>query len=122
MEKVESIPHTLLETSSYVKAVSQFWSEDEQREFKTFLGLNYQLGDIIPGTGGVRKIRWAASGHGQRGGARVIYYYYDEDEPIYLIFAYPKNVKANLTETEKKAIQLLVAQIKKGIKEKRESK
>ena len=98
----------------------EFWSEEEQREFKTFLGLNAEKGDIIPDTDGLRKIRWSSSGHGKRGGARVIYYIYDEDEPIYLLFAYAKNVKENLSEKEKKAMRQVVRQIKQYIRERRQ--
>lgn len=113
------IPHTLLETPAYTKAVQAFWDEDEQRDFKTFLGLHPDGGDIIPDTDGLRKIRWSASGHGKRGGARVIYYVYDQGEPIYLLFAYPKNVKTNLTEREKKVMRQIVGHIKAHIRERR---
>ena len=117
MDNIDLIPHTLLETKAYERAVMEFWSEEEQREFKTFLGLNAEKGDIIPDTDGLRKIRWSSSGHGKRGGARVIYYIYDEDEPIYLLFAYSKNVKENLSEKEKKAMRQVVRQIKQYIRE-----
>ena len=113
------IPQALLETKTYVKAVSQFWDEEEQRDFKTFLGLHLEQGDIIPDTDGLRKICWSSSGHGKRGGARVIYYVYDQGEPIYLLFAYPKNVKTNLTEREKKVMRQIVGQIKSIIRERR---
>ena len=119
MENTRLIPQALLETKAYEKAVSQFWNEEEQREFKTFLGLHPEQGDIIPDTDGLRKIRWSSSSHGKRGGARVIYYVYDEGEPIYLLFAYPKNVKTNLTEKEKKVMRQLVGQIKHLIRERR---
>ena len=84
------------------------------------MGLNAEKGDIIPDTDGLRKIRWSSSGHGKRGGARVIYYIYDEDEPIYLLFAYSKNVKENLSEKEKKAMRQVVRQIKQYIRERRQ--
>lgn len=120
MDNIDLIPHTLLETRAYERAVEEFWSEEEQREFKTFLGLNAEKGDIIPDTDGLRKIRWSSSGHGKRGGARVIYYIYDEDEPIYLLFAYAKNVKENFSEKEKKAMRQVVRQIKQYIRERRQ--
>jgi hypothetical protein len=69
-------------------------------------------GDVIPGTGGVRKLRFASSGHGKRGGARVIYYYLDESVPLYALPAYPKNAKADLTAEEKLAAKRLVEAIK----------
>ena len=61
--------------------------EDERRELVDFLAENPLAGDEIPGTGGVRKLRFAAFGRGKRGGARVIYYYLDETMPIYALLA-----------------------------------
>lgn len=117
MKNVLLIPQVLAETAAYTKAVNAFWSEEEQRDFKTYLGTNADKGDIIPETDGLRKIRWSSSGHGKRGGARVIYYYYDRENPIYLIYAYPKNVKENLTEKEKQIMRQLVGEIKTAIRE-----
>ena len=69
-------------------------------------------GDLIPGTGGVRKLRFAASARGKRGGARVIYYYRDADMPLYALLVYPKNVKTDLTPADKKAVTALVDKLK----------
>ena len=62
----------------------------------------------MPETGGVRKIRWALGGKGKRGGARVIYYYHSERLPLFLLTAYAKNEKPNLTKAERNAIKRLV--------------
>ena len=97
---------------SYLKSVEKFWDEATQREFKTFIGTNFASGDIIPGTGGIRKIRWQGSGHGKRGGVRVIYYVYNENHPIYLLYAYSKNVQTNLTEDEKRVLAEFAKQLK----------
>lgn len=72
-----------------------------QTEFKNYIGVNFLLGDIIPNTGGLRKIRWKSSNGGKRSGVRVIYYFYDGNHPIYLLFAYAKNIQTDLTEHEK---------------------
>jgi hypothetical protein len=56
-----------------------------------FLALHPRSGDEIPGTGGVRKVRFAARGKGKSGGVRVIYYFYDKENPLYAIFLYGKN-------------------------------
>ena len=74
--------------------------------------MNPALGDIIQGAGGIRKIRWQANGHGKRGGVRVIYYVYNENHPIYLLYAYPKNVQVDLTPAEKKLFRAVVEQLK----------
>ena len=112
------IPQVIVETSPYQRAVEKFWDEVTQREFKNYIGMNPEDGDIIPGTGGVRKIRWQGSGHGKRGGARIIYYLYNANHPIYLLYAYPKNVKVNLTADEKKAFKEVAEQLKAVFREK----
>lgn len=106
------IPHVVVETVSYQKAVEKIWDNDEQSEFKDYIATHPYAGDIIPGTNGIRKIRWQSSGHGKRGGARVIYYIYDNNNPLYLLFAYPKNVQTNLSDSDKKAFAALVTQLK----------
>ena len=106
------IPQVIVETPAYLRAIADIWDIDTQNEFKTYIGTNFLLGDVIPNTGGIRKIRWNSSGHGKRGGTRVIYYYYNENHPIYLLFAYPKNVKDDLTEQENKILRQLVQQLK----------
>lgn len=113
----KQIPQTIVETASYVKAVNAMWDETTQIEFKNYIALNPQQGDIIPGTGGIRKIRWQSSGHGKRGGSRIIYYVYNDKHPIYLLFAYPKNVQANISEKEKKILSDLVSILKSTFKE-----
>ena len=65
-------------------------------------------GDVIPGTGGLRKIRMAAKGHGKRGGARVIYVDIEVKESIYLLNVYGKNEKKDLTPAEKNALKAAV--------------
>lgn len=106
------IPQVIVETPAYLRAVNEFWDSDTQNEFKNFIGTNFLLGDIIPDTSGLRKIRWKGNGKGKRAGARVIYYFYDENHPIYLLFAYSKNVQINLTDQEKKLMRSLVQQLK----------
>ena len=108
----EKIPQVGVETIPYQKAGEQFWDEETQIEFKNYIGMNPALGDIIPGAGGIRKIRWQANGHGKRGGVRVIYYVYNENHPIYLLYAYPKNVQVDLMPAEKKLFRAVVEQLK----------
>lgn len=69
-------------------------------------------GDVIPGSGGVRKLRWAAKGKGKRGGARIIYLYVVIAARIYLIRCYAKNVKTDLTADEKKELRQIAAYLK----------
>ena len=74
----------------------------------SFLGANPGAGRVVAETGGVRKVRWGLSGSGKRGGARVIYYYHSERLPLFLLTAYRKNEKANLTQAERNTIKRLV--------------
>ncbi len=116
--KDERIPQVVVETTPYQKAVEKFWDEETQIEFKNYIGVNFALGDVIPGAGGIRKIRWQANGHGKRGGVRVIYYVYNENHPVYLLYAYPKNVQVNLSEAEKKLFRVVAEQLKATFREK----
>ena len=76
-------------------------------------------GDEIPGTGGVRKLRFAASGRGKRGGARVVYFYGGEDLPVYALLAYAKSAKTDLSPLERRTVRTLAAAIKRTGKERR---
>lgn len=69
-------------------------------------------GEEIVGTGGVRKLRFAAKGKGKSGGVRVIYYFYDQDIPIYALLIYAKNERADLTAAQRKSVASLAAAIK----------
>jgi hypothetical protein len=69
-------------------------------------------GDVIPGAGGARKLRWAAKGRGKRGGVRVIYVYVVIDARIYLLRCYSKNVRADLTADEKRELRKIAAHLK----------
>ncbi len=64
-------------------------SDSERAELVAFIGANPESGEIIPETGGVRKLRWALAGRGKRGGARVIYCFHVQELPISLLSAYP---------------------------------
>lgn len=108
---------TVAEAPIFSRQTEKLFSEDEKRELIDFLSENPLSGDEIPGTGGVRKIRFAASGRGKRGGARVIYYYLDDTMPLYALLAYAKNAKDDMTPDEKRAVSALVTAIKATRKE-----
>jgi hypothetical protein len=82
--------------------------DEDLRGLEIYLCLNPSSGDVIPGTGGLRKLRWSLEGKGKRGGLRTLYVDFAYYEKIYLISAFPKNVKTNLTENEKKQIKILI--------------
>ena len=86
----------------------------EREALVAFVGANPEAGEVIPETGGVRKIRWALEGKGKRGGARVIYYYHSERLPLFLLSAFAKNRKANLSKAERNAMKQLVPALVAG--------
>lgn len=89
-----------VETPIFSKQVQAAWSDVEYRALQFYLILRPDAGKIIPGSGGLRKIRWQMSGRGKRGGARIIYYWQDDRDRVYLLFMYPKNVRSNLSRAE----------------------
>jgi hypothetical protein len=92
-----SAPMTVVETGEFLKRAKPLMSDWERAELVAFVGANPEAGEVIPESGGVRKIRWALQGTGKRGGARAIYYYHNERLPVFLLSAYAKNRKANLS-------------------------
>jgi hypothetical protein len=103
---------TVAETPTFTRQAEKLFSEDEKQELITFLAENPLAGDEIPGTGGVRKARFAASGRGKRGGARVIYYYLDETVPLYALLVYAKNDRTDMTPDQRRAVAALADTIK----------
>ncbi len=110
---------TVAETPIFSRQASKIFDEEQKRELINFLAANPEAGDEIPGTGGVRKVRFASSGRGKRGGARVIYYFLDETMPIYALLVYAKNVKTDMSPDEKRAAAALAAELKKAWRETR---
>jgi hypothetical protein len=103
---------TVAETPLFVRQADAIWDEDERLEFVTFIAANPEAGDVIPGTGGVRKVRWSRQGFGKRGGVRVVYFYYDANWPLYLLMVYAKARKADLSPAEKRSVRELTALLK----------
>lgn len=88
--------HTVIETPTYLKSIESIWTADEAAEFVDFIARMPEVGDVIPGTSGLRKVRWSASGRGKRGGARVIYLHQAADGRVALLMAYTKAKFDNL--------------------------
>ena len=107
---------TVVETSAFARRAEKLLSTEEHEELVFFLALHPRSGDEIPGTGGVRKVRFAARGKGKSGGVRVIYYFFDEENPLYAIFLYGKNEQANLTPQQKREVAEFAATLESGSK------
>jgi len=96
------------ETSVFTRQISKLVPDDAYRELQQELIFNPSAGDVIRGSGGLRKIRWRSAAGGKRGGIRVIYYWYVADSEIYLLLAYGKNEKADLSAKEIKILRTFV--------------
>lgn len=103
---------TVAETPTFTRQAEKLLSAADKAEVIDFLAQNPEAGDMIPGTGGVRKVRAALKGRGKRGGARVIYYYHSDAIPLFALLIYAKNEKADMTPAEKKVIAGLVEALK----------
>lgn len=84
------------ETSIFTRRVMALLSDDEYAVLQKFLCEKPDAGTVIPGTGGIRKLRWAGSGRGKRGGVRVIYYHWVPESILYMLSAYAKNEMPDL--------------------------
>ena len=105
-------PITVAETPVFLRQAAAIWNDGEHDAFVTFIASNPTAGDVIPDTGGVRKVRWSRAGSGKRGGARVIYFYHDADRPLYLLMVYTKAQREDLTPDEKRVVRALAAMLK----------
>jgi hypothetical protein len=110
---------TVVETARFLKDAKPLLSDSEREALVVFVAEKPEAGEIIAETGGVRKIRWALAGRGKRGGARVIYYYHSERLPLFLLAAYGKNEKANISKAERNAMKRLVPILVAGYPAKR---
>lgn len=108
---------TIAETSEYARRAQKLLSEIERNRLIWYLASNPLAGALLEGTGGVRKLRWRREDRGKRGGVRVVYFFYNENIPLYLLTIFGKNEKENLSAAERnelaKLSKLLVQAAKK---------
>lgn len=107
----------IIETEQFLSKAAKVMSEAEKDELIDFIARHPKEGDLISGTGGVRKLRFAVEGKGKRGGVRVIYYYYNKKNPVLLFTVFGKNEKSDLTKKEKNTLYKIVQEIKKEMKQ-----
>ena len=103
---------TVLQLPKFKAEATELIGTDGIEALAVYLIEHPDAGDVIPGSGGVRKLRWAAKGKGKRGGARIIYLYVVVAGRVYLIRCYAKNVKADLSADEKKELRQIAAHLK----------
>lgn len=91
-------------------------TEDERHGLVDYLARHPEKGDLIPGTGGLRKLRWSKGGRGKRSGYRAIYYFFSEDFPICLLAIYPKNRRVNLSAEQRKQLSAQADTLKEAFR------
>lgn len=102
---------TVAETLPFLRKIQSLLSVEERADLIAYLAEHPGAGAIIQGTGGIRKLRWARQGKGKSGGIRVIYYVHNESMPLYLLAAFGKNEKANISNEEKALLAKLVNEL-----------
>ena len=98
----------IIETPIFTKQLLATLSDDEYRELQRGLLGHPEAGKVIPGSGGLRKLRWAFDGRGKRGGVRLIYYWFTAQGNLLLLFMYPKNVQEDLTPDQLRQLKRIV--------------
>jgi len=106
----------------YLRATKKLMDDEERAKLVGYLACNPTAGDLIPGTGGVRKIRWGLEGRGKRGGARVIFFFHDMEMPLLLLKAYAKNDQSDLSPDELKAMRQFTKLMADEIKRRRQGR
>jgi len=104
-----------IEAPLFTELLSDYLSDDEYRELQLHLARDPEAGDVIQGTGGFRKVRWAdpRRGKGRRGGLRVIYFYFEQDRQTWFLTMYGKDEAADLTSKEKRALKAAIEEEKR---------
>jgi mRNA-degrading endonuclease RelE of RelBE toxin-antitoxin system len=98
----------IIETPIFTKRVEEILSEEEYRLFQIKLIGDPEAGNIIKGGGGIRKIRWSGSGRGKRGGSRILYYWYNTQGLLLMLFIFKKNENDDLTKAQLKTLKTIV--------------
>jgi mRNA-degrading endonuclease RelE of RelBE toxin-antitoxin system len=96
------------ETPLFTRRVPDLMDDDDYALLQAALIVNPQLGVVIPGMGGIRKVRWSGNERGKRGGTRVIYFAAVAHHTILMLYIYPRNEQEDLSEAQKKALRSVV--------------
>jgi len=100
-----------IETPTFTRMITALLTDDEYWGLQNLLIENPDRGEIIQGGGGIRKLRYAAQGRGKSGGIRVIYYWIKDNQQIYMLVAYPKSKKDDLTDNETDVLRRYVKEL-----------
>ena len=111
---------TVAETSEYIRCAGRLLTDNERQDVLSYLAAHPKAGDLIEGTGGVRKLRWGRGSTGKSGGVRVIYYFHSEAVPLYLLTMFGTGERANINQAERNELRSLVNLIVETWKGKRQ--
>jgi hypothetical protein len=103
--------HTVLETPPYLADAERLFTDEERAIIVDLIAADPRCGLVIPGSAGIRKLRFGFGGRGKRGGAQVIYLFGGDDVPVFLLAAFAKNEKSDLSATERTALGKHVAKM-----------
>lgn len=98
----------IIETPIFTRRIRAILSDEEYRLLQIHLVNKPDIGKVIPGSGGLRKFRWSAGGHGKRGGIRIIYYWFMSKDTILLLFVYSKNERDDLTSEQLRQLRKVI--------------
>jgi len=98
----------IVETSVFTRRINELMPDDQYRELQEALTENPEIGDLIQGSGGLRKVRWKLPGQGKRGGVRAIYYWWVNNDRLLMLYAYAKNERSDLTKKQIAVLAKLV--------------
>jgi hypothetical protein len=102
---------TVAETGPFQRKINNLLTIEEKDDLIAYLSEHPSAGDLIQGTGGIRKLRWARADRGKSGGIRVIYYFHSDMMPLYLLAAFGKNEKANISAEERSMLSKAVKEL-----------
>lgn len=108
---VATVPVTVAELPEFSRRSAKLLSEVERQDIVCFLAHAPKSGVLIEGCGGIRKLRWRRGNKGKSGGIRIVYYFYNERIPLYLITLFVKGDRANLTQAERNDLRALVDEL-----------
>ena len=111
-----TIPVSVVETPEFLSVTRKLMTDDDRTLLVDYLAYNPTAGDLIPGTGGVRKLRWGLEGRGKRGGARVVYFYHDAGMPLFALTAFAKSQRADLSQQDRNDFRQLTAKLAETFK------
>ena len=102
---------TIAELPNFIRQAEKLLGYQERQDVISYLAEHPKSGDLIEGTGGVRKLRWGRGSQGKSGGVRVIYYFHNSTIPLYLLTLYAKNTRSNLSNSQRHELFELTSQL-----------